>query len=168
MTTPQVLPSIDARSHVTQDQTNQTTQPPDSTSKAISAHKEESKPETPDEMRSPEVRADTTEKLSEIADQIEALKVDDTNPGTTQDGAAPSGEQQGPESEDVVDGSRVPASLEARTSPQPSVTEDSAVGTPGGTVPLPSAEADVEVRLLDPEEGGYYLTQVILEVYNRY
>ena len=181
MATPQVLPGIDARDHAMADSTNQTPQPPESTDKdneAISAHKELSKPDTSeltgatDGMKSSEVQANTIEQLGEIAGQIEGLKVDDTSPGATQE-YDPDEQQGGPvQREDLVDGS---TGLETRTSPQTLVTEASPEGVPGGTegalggtVELPSADADVEVRLLDPEEGNYYLTQVILEVFNRY
>ena len=178
MATPQVLPGIDARDHAMADSTNQTPQPPESTDKdneAISAHKELSKPDASEltgATDGSEVQASTTEQLGEIAGQIEGLKVDDTSPGATQE-YDPDEQQGGPvQREDLVDGS---TGLETRTSPQPLVTEASPEGVPGGTegalggtVELPSADADVEVRLLDPEEGNYYLTQVILEVFNRY
>lgn len=160
LATPQKLPSIgspSAISHTTTDSTNQIPHTPD--------HIIERSETSAVDKSEPKVEESTPREFGEIAEGMGNLQVDDTQPrGSGED------ELQEQEGEDTVDG---PASeLEGDAGPplavakELEVTDLPALAT-AEEAGILLAAAEVEVRLLDPEDGSYYVAEVILDVLNR-
>jgi hypothetical protein len=131
------------------DSTNQISQPP-SIATEITTHEEES---VSIDVPQQEVTAESS-RVQEISEQIEELKVDDPDSATTKQ-QGDLGEQRDQEGEDVVDGSAVPVTVDADVDSHPSESE------------VAETRAEAEGYFLDPEQGGLYLIQVLLEVFNR-
>lgn len=138
---------------------------------------------TAETAKRPETQESTAERLSEIAEQIEGLKVDDdtklspgAGAGDAQKNGSLSGEEDehhSPVIEDEVDGSPgvPPARAEAvggtGLHPPAAMPETRPEWEGDVAAELPIATAEEEVRILDPEEGSSYLAHVMLEVFNR-
>lgn len=155
LATPHKLPSIDpVPSHMTSKATHQIPQSPEEGGKGASALDRDALAHEaiiipPIEVKiteSAKVELDherseaTTEVLQEMVEKIEELHVEE-NEGT--------GTVQGGEGDSDHRGSEVEG--------------ESAVAEGPG-----DALANVEVRLLEPEEGGAYLAQIIMDTFNRY
>jgi hypothetical protein len=134
------------------DSTNQISQPP-SIATEITTHEEES---VSIDVPQQEVTAESS-RVQEISEQIEELKVDDPDSATTKQ-QGDLGQQRDQEGEDAVNGSAVPVTVDADVDSHPLESE---VAETRGT------EAEPEGYFLDPEQGGLYLIQVLLEVFNR-
>ena len=174
MITPQILPDIDASSHVTADSANQVPPSATSTTEATTVIQEiESKPPVSVDVRTQEETVDPSEKsedrgidnepLSAISEKIEGLKMDDSISASAAQQQGVSGDRDGERGEDVVD--RGEEDVDVGAQPHPSEAEGAAAEArlEDGA----GLEGEVQVQLLDPEQGSLYLAQVLLEVFNR-
>lgn len=123
------------------------------------------------------VEESTAKEVVRITEEIENLQVADTGlePSQKHDSNLSDAEDApaGSVGEDAVDG-LVPKVTEDFMLPSAAEKDEEGGESLLAKIPtsegagLPLIAAEEEVKLLDPEEGSYYVAEVILEVLNRY